>query len=709
MAFSLLGGSGKNINFALGKIIIFSFFSALSSFASAVPEPWNEAESGRLYFSSGGTDDNRSWVSGTHLHTHSEVDINGLLVRVSLNQKFVNDSASWQEAVYALPLPENAAIHAMRITVGQRQIIAEIQEKEQAEKTYRQAREAGKKAALLVQRRPNLFTQKIANIPPGEHIEVDIEYLDNARYTDGQFSWRMPTTLTPRYIPGYTTGLDSGQVAEDALFSVDEMGWARPTNRVPDASTVTPYMSSNVQNPLSLDLTLRPGMNLQSVTSPYHSIQAQQSENVWRVTLAEGSVAMDRDFVLQWLPEPSDVPVAAAFRERLSDGHDYLMVTMIPPRTESITPRARDILFILDTSGSMEGSSIRQAKLALDEALSRLQASDRFNILQFNSEFSALYPTAELADHERVKRARHWVESLRAGGGTEMYGVLQHALASASEDEEAERVQQIVFITDGAVGNENELFELVHQNLGARRLFTVGIGSAPNSYFMRKAAQFGRGSFTYIGDISEVSGKMRALFDKLGATVASHFQLHWPTEAEVYPPRIPDLYAGEPLTILARLDVLQGQLRWEGKLGTGGATQPWRGALDLHAISVAPQDAGIAKSWARQKVESLMDRHRDDSDEGGVRQEVVTLGLQYGLVTPYTSFVAVEPEISRPSDELLQKGSVPNRTPHGQSWSRGVAYPATATPMQLYVLLGTLALVLLMLNAVWPRWLRGAK
>ncbi len=230
----------------------------------------------------------------------------------------------------------------------------------------------------------------------------------------------------------------------------------------------------------------------------------------------DGPVPADRDFELHWTPDVGRAPGAAVFVEP-KDGKTYALVMLVPNAPDASLPRMpREATYIIDTSGSMAGTSIVQAKAALLYALDRLAPGDRFNVIEFNSRARPLFDVPMPVDPATLGRARSFVSGLKADGGTEMREALTLALRAPKVEG---FVRQIVFLTDGAVGNENELFALIRERLDDRRLFTVGIGSAPNSHFMTKAAQFGRGTFTYIGDTREVQEKMAALFRKLESPV----------------------------------------------------------------------------------------------------------------------------------------------------------------------------------------------
>jgi len=299
----------------------------------------------------------------------------------------------------------------------------------------------------------------------------------------------------------------------------------------------------------------------------------------------------------------------------------------------------------------------------------------------------ALFTEPQPADAEAVRRAVRWVERLEARGGTEMASALRLALRG---DEASARVRQVIFLTDGAVGNEEQLFRLIQDRLGDARLFTVGIGSAPNSHFMTKAAQLGRGTFTYIGRIEEVKTKMDELFTKLETPVLKGLQVKWPVDAraESWPARIPDLYAGEPLVVTAALEKLDGDVLVSGERDG----QLWQAKLPLghgHA------GAGVGSLWAREKVGSLVDRMRQGDAEGQFRAQILELAIGHRLVTQYTSFVAVDKTPARPAADQLKLGAVPTLLPEGWEYDKVFGeLPRGATDSRFGLLTGALALLL---------------
>jgi len=630
------------------------------------------------------------------LDTRVRIAVTGLLARVRVQQRFRNPSPEWVEARYVFPLPDDSAVDHMRMRIGERVIEGEIQEKAQARRNYERARQAGKQASLLEQQRPNIFSSSVANVPPGEEIRIEIEYQQAVQIRDGDFSLRFPMVVGPRYIPGAAV---STPLVGDHRQRFDGHGWARPTAQVPDAAHITPPVlagGQSYQNPVRLEVLLDTGIALARLESPYHAIEVEQlGEGQRRIQLSQGEVPADRDFVLQWRLMLDGLPQAALFSEQWRDRH-YSLLMVMPPAPEAVDtagPRARELILVVDTSGSMHGDSMRQARHALRLALARLRPQDSFNLIRFNHRFESLYPASVPADRGHIQKALAFVDDLQADGGTEMEPAMRHALQRRKP---GQRLRQVVFLTDGNIGNEAVLFETIRHNLGDSRLFPVGIGSAPNSHFMTRAARFGRGSYTFIGNSAEVGEKMQGLFERLAAPVLTDIRLTWtgsggqPLEAcdreGVAPPT--DVYAGEPMWLVHCADQPIKALTIEGRLGEGS----WRRSVQLQGGANA---SGVHVLWARQRIADWMARRSLGEQAQQARAEIVRIGLQHHLVSAYTSLVAVDKTPARVLQEILHARPVPTHLPKG--WSSKQVFsvlPQTATSAPLQMLLG-LAVVLL--------------
>ncbi|MEW8467911.1 MAG: marine proteobacterial sortase target protein [Candidatus Thiodiazotropha sp.] len=617
------------------------------------------------------------------LQSDLHVDINGMLARVRVEHRFLNPSSSWMEGIYQFPLPESSAVERLRMQIGERIIEGRIEEKGAAQQIYRKARKAGKKASLLRQQRANIFSVSLSNIAPGEKIRIAIEFQQQVHYAQGRFELRLPLVIAPRYIPGRP-------LASEIPSARSLVGWAQDTDQVMDASRITPPVidpRDGVVNPVSLRVRLNPGLPLQSVDSHYHPmLETVDREGVVHLRLADDRVPAERDFLLSWQPQPGYAPRSALFTDHWQ-GDDYALLMILPPDAgRSGTALARDLIFVIDHSGSMHGPSMDQAKAALRLAIGRLKTSDRFNLIGFNNRSRSLFSSPRPAGSDNLGRAFRFIDGLEAEGGTEMYPALEKALR---QRDESGRLRQVVFLTDGSVGNERALFDLIRSDLGESRLFTVGIGSAPNSLFMQRAAEYGRGSFSYIGDLSEVADRMQGLLDMLEHPAMSHINIAWqgPGDIAVEPRRLPDLYLGEPLLISLKGRVLRGSLVVEGS--RGGET--WRQVVNLEPKG---EETGLHALWARRRIASLLAVPEDEMARDERRQAVLELALKHQLISPYTSLVAVEKRVSRADGEGLAGGMMPVNLPAG--WHAGAVFgelPQTASRGPLVLLLGGLLLL----------------
>ena len=633
------------------------------------------------------------YATATLLNTDVDIQVHGVVARVSVKQEFRNEGGEWVEGIYVFPLPDTAAVDHMRLHIGDRFIEAEVREKEQAKKEYAEAKQAGKKTSLVQQQRANLFTTSVANIAPNETVVVEIEYLEDLRFDDGTFSLRFPMTLTPRYIPGQSLPDKQGS------------GWSPDTTQVEDASQITPPMVS-ISNALKISLTasVDAGMPLEIIASRYHPISVAESGGRYTVTLAGGRAPMDHDFELLWRPVPSKSPRAMIFSELTGDDPHYLLMVMPPVSDDAAGPvMPREMIFIIDTSGSMHGVSIAQAKTALQRALKGLRSGDRFNVIEFNSYTNTLFADSVDASAANIKAAQRFVSRLEANGGTEMRPALERAMRTAPSEA---YLRQIIFITDGSVGNEEELFKLIESRLAGARLFTVGIGSAPNSWFMRKAAEAGRGTFTIISALHEVGEKMDRLFRKLENPQVTNINVEWPGgfAIDAYPSVVPDLYLGEPVTVKARASgafSAGSQVRISGD-SMGGA---WSRDLQLDTNG---ESSGVAALWARARIADLLDKERRGASSEETRQAVVETAIAHHLVSKHTSLVAVDKTPVRPAAETLTKEQIANRIPYGQNGSAIFGFPATATNSAALIQTGfayLLAALLLLVTRLW--WQRG--
>ncbi|MBR9872181.1 MAG: marine proteobacterial sortase target protein [Gammaproteobacteria bacterium] len=638
----------------------------------------SQEDAGQLYLMNGQS----TWQQpALILNSDFKVQVSGLLAQTQLTREFKNTSDQWQEGVFVFPLPDKATVYGLVMTVGERRVVGRIEPKAQARKTYEKAKAAGQHAAMAEQQRPNLFTSRIANIPPGETVSVEMHFQQPVSYRQGEFELRLPTTLTPRYMPG--------EVVAEAPKDWHS-GWAMPTDQVPDAHEISPFTVrpedvSPQSHRATFTLEIEGGFPLAEVTSPSHSLHADIDGT--RVTVKpEGDrFLMNKDVIVRWRPVAGREPTAAVFYQQWQ-GQDFLMAMVLPPDTTGPVLR-RELQFAIDTSGSMAGESMIQARKALLRGLDTLRPGDYFNVIQFNSQAHALFSQPVPAERHYLARARHYVHNLQADGGTEMAGALSLAMNMDKAPVEA-LVQQMVFITDGAVGNETALFETIRRGLNDRRMFTVGIGSAPNMHFLREAARWGRGEYTAIHSSGEVNQALNKLFSAMEAPVLTDLEVRWPShgsESNAVPSKPGDLFRGRPLVQAIQGVPAAGEMEVSGKLPGG---RRWSTRLNLNHAAPA---TGLNRHWARGRIDELMDA-ASLNGESPDESRIIKLSMAHQVMSPFTSFVAVEEQPVRPTYEDLESEQLPTLLPAG-SQSGMLRYPQTATFWPLLSALGLLGLM----------------
>ncbi|MGF1706989.1 marine proteobacterial sortase target protein [Enterovibrio baiacu] len=692
------------------------------------------------------------WSEAPQLSTDADMEVNGLINRVTVTQTFTNPTDSWVNARYLFPLPQNAAVDRLTIRVGERIIVGEIQPKQKAREAFNKAAAEGKKTSLVEQHRSNLFSTQIANVAPEETIIVEIEYQETVKYEDGVFSLRFPTTFTRKYIPGlpvpsvgelspaeqaiqsdsannHITSRDNGESngetngVENAATAISSNGsasqaapvlaqmhngWAVATPQVPDANEVTPdyrdpLIDGDIQFTLSVDLNT--GLELDAVESPSAAINVQQiSLTRYVVTLSKMELA-NKDFELTWRPTAGFSPVAAMFVQEtemetsanssveLESETRYGLLMAMPPQTNERTSIPQNITFVLDVSGSMFGDAIEQAKEAVIYALNRLDPNDYFNLIIFNDEAAYLSDTPLIASLKNIGETIAVVESLKADGGTEMVGAIELAYSYEAKENFA---NQIVFITDGAIGNEAELYALIQEGLGNRRLFTVGIGSAPNSAFMQRAAISGKGTFTHIGQLNQVVSALQPLFDKLSSPVMQDIKVTWQdgTPVDAWPSPVPDLYKHQPLTLAFKIPSDAKTLNLSGKLNQ----QTWNYSIDLKNVG-AGQATGIDVLWARKQIESItLDQTLSVEQK---EQRITQLGLDHHIVTKHTSLIAIDQTPTRPLDENAASFNINPHKPHNAANGSNGVMLQSGLGSTMAMLFGGLILILSMFAWCW--------
>ncbi len=605
--------------------------------------------------------DGDSYVEAPRVATDIDITVSGPTARARVTQIFDNPTKNWVEAVYVSPLPDGGAVDTLRMVIGDRIVTGDIKGRGEARAIYDEARRTGRRATLFEQERPNIFTNSIANIGPGERVVVQIEYQEPVHRSGNISSLRAPLVVAPRYNPApplvQSVDLDGG-------------GWGHANDPVPDRDRITPPVLdprvAQPVNPVAITVRLNAGFPLGEVRSPSHAVHVETPAGDVRVITLDSKVTpADRDFELTWTPAATDAPSVGLFREHVGDA-DYVLALVTPPAVADARPEAppREIVFVIDNSGSMAGTSIEQAKASLLFALGRLKPQDRFNVIRFDHTMQALFTDTVPADAGNVARAGRFVSAIEASGGTEMVPPMKAALTDR-RGAGSQYLRQVVFLTDGEIGNEQELFDTIAAMRGRSRVFMVGIGSAPNSFLMTRASEIGRGAYTHIGSVDQVQERMRELIEKLESPAVTGLTVSYSGGAiDATPSPLPDLYRGEPVVIAARLGAPDGMLEIKGRIGD----RTWSIALP---VAKAADGAGLSKLWARRKItDAEMARRLGQANAAETDKRVLDLALAHHLVSRLTSLVAVDTTPARPDGARLVRTELPLNLPAGWDFDK---------------------------------------
>jgi Ca-activated chloride channel family protein len=543
------------------------------------------------------------------LEMQVEVTVSGVMLQAVVTQRFENASPVPVDAVYRFPLPDRAAVHDMTLKLGERTIVAEIREREQARQQFEQAKQEGQRASLVESDRPNLFSTSVANIAAGETIEVTIVYLEELRSVQGSWGLVIPLGITPRF------------------------GETEP-------------VVSNTLGRARLNVQIDVGLPLEQIESNSHPIRTGQHGARVGVTTVEELVSLDRDFQLSWRVQRAAEPMVSMLLEDRADGR-YGLLWVEPPQRDASAAIGlpTETMLVIDVSGSMAGPSLDQAKQAVIDALGRLRPGDRFNLVKFSDQATAYQTQSVAVGQAEVEAAQHWVQSLGVEGGTEIGRALELGL-SLLRDARSSLTQRLVLITDGAVANETELLTQVSAARADVRLHMIGIGDAPNRWLMRQLAEVGRGFCWFINGHEPVGPALDEFLARIERPVLSNIQIRWEgaVPLELFPRQIPDLYQGEPLLLTARF-APEAELT---AVTIDGEEQHRSAALRLMVKEqpLESQPGGLAVRWARAKVEAIQDGLHTGADPEAVRREVIAVALEHKLVTPYTSLIAVDTELA---------------------------------------------------------------
>ena len=588
-------------------------------------------------------------------HTDVKAEITGFISRVTVTQEFENPFKDKIEAVYTFPLPQNAAVDDMTMIVGARTVRGKILPREEAQAVYEAAKSNGQVASLLDQERPNIFTQSVANILPGDQVKITISYVETLSYVNGAYEFVFPMVVGPRYVPG--TPADNKPLGN---------GFAPDTDRVPDASRITPKpvppgMRSG--HDISLEVTLDAGLIIDNIASKSHVVDIERPDlHSARLRLREGATIPNKDFVLRYDVAGQSIQ-DALLTHRSEKGGFFTLILQPPERVtaEDVTPK--ELVFVLDTSGSMSGFPIEKAKETMKLALDNLYPSDTFNLITFSGDTRILFPKPVPATRANLAKAQAFLSASSGYGGTEMMTAIKAAL-DPSDDQSHVRI--VCFMTDGYVGNDMEIISEVQKHQNAR-VFAFGIGSSVNRFLLDKMAEAGRGEVEYVSLNDDGSAAARRFHERVRNPLLTDISIDWNglPVADVYPQRIQDLFGAKPVVVTGRYSsAARGTIRLKGKMAGSDFVRD----IPVEFPETMASHDVLAPLWARARVDNLMSQDYQGAQSNKMREDlkdtITQLGIEYRLMTQFTSFVAVEEMVVTDGGQP-RRIDVPIETPEG--------------------------------------------
>lgn len=571
--------------------------------------------------------------------TKVRADISGFFARITVLQEFENTYGDPIEAVYTFPLSQNSAVDRMTMTIGERVIRGRIMKREEAKKVYEAARAAGQAAALLDQQRPNIFTQSVANIMPGEKIVVEISYVETLKYEEGSYEFVFPMVVGPRYIPASVPASDARRISP-------------------------PMSNERAGHDISIDVNLNAGVPIEDVRSVSHEIESVPfSAEARKITLKNLKTIPNKDFILRYDITGKRMEDGILMHRGAKGGFFTMMIQ--PP--DSFAPKdvnPKEIVFVLDTSGSMSGFPIEKAKESMQLALDGLNPRDTFNLITFAGDTSILFEKPVPATEANLARAREFLSSRRGGGGTEM----MKAVVAALEPSDSQRHVRIAcFMTDGYVGNEAEIIGAVQKYSNAR-VFAFGIGNSVNRYLLDKMAQEGRGEVEYVSLKDDGSKAARRFHERVRNPLLTDIAVDWNGMgvSDVYPGRQPDLFSAKPVALTGRFGKSGSvSLTLRGKMAGRDYTRD----IPVTFPEAETANDALASIWARARVDELMSKcygttAANAAAQKAIEDEITQLGLEFSLMTQFTSFVAVEEKVVN-QDGRQVRIEVPVESPEG--------------------------------------------
>lgn len=599
---------------------------------AAVPAPEAESGSGHMLVLPEGQE---SPLQLPLKHTRVKADITGITATVRVIQEFGNPYTTPIEAIYVFPLPHNAAVYAMKMVIGERVIEGKIKPRREAQEIYNQAKQQGRTASLLDQERPNIFTQSVANILPGDDIKVEISYFQDLSYVEGSYEFVFPMVVGPRYIPGQP----SGQTGS---------GWSPDTGRVPDGSRISPpLLPPEVRSghDIEVHVELDAGLPFRDLETPSHAIRVtRETEAQALITLAPGDRIPNKDFILRWKVDQKD-PVAGWLAHKDSTGGYFLLLLQPEVHLARAEIAPREYVFVIDTSGSMHGFPLDQCKRIVEKCLKDLKPDDRFQIVLFAGSASTLAPAPLDATAKNIRRALQYVSAARGGGGTEFLPALKKAL---NVPPDPERARIVLFLSDGYIGYETEVLKYMDQHRGDTNLFPLGVGSSVNRYLIDGMARIGQGEPFYLTPDEDPEPVVERFFNYVSRPSLINIEVEFKgiEVSELRPYELPDLFAGRPLSLVGKYEKGgRGKVVLTGWL----AGHRWKQTLKVKLPDRETKNPGLACLWARRSIEALSDQQAlGEISEKQAKKRITELALRYSLMSAYTSFVAVDSQVRNP-------------------------------------------------------------
>jgi Ca-activated chloride channel family protein len=561
--------------------------------------------------------------------THADVHIAGVIANVTVKQTYRNDGTTTISARYVFPASTRAAVYGMKMTIGDRVIVAKIKEKDQAKTEYDAAKREGKTASLLEEQRPNVFTMSVANILPKDRIDVELRYTELLVPTDGTYELVYPTVVGPRYV---------SERAQDSSFAA-----------IPYTHAGTPPTYA-----LGLDVAIDAGMAIQALESPSHTIATHwgASHTSAKVDVTDGGSG-NRDFVLRYRLAGKDL-VSGLMLYPGAKENFFLLMVQPPhrPSSEDIVPR--EYIFIVDVSGSMHGFPLEVSKRLMRDLLTRLRPTDKFDVLLFSGA-SELYSAHSVeASKASIDDALAFIDAHQSGGGTELLPAMQQAMQLPRPEGKISR--SFVVVTDGYIAEEPAVFDHIKDHLGEANVFAFGIGTAVNRHFMEGVAKAGQGEPFIVLDEKEADTAAKKFRAYVESPVLTEVKAAFDSFAayDIAPKVLPDVFADRPVVVF-------GKYRGSpsGKITLTGASGRGRFVNTIDASTVTPDASNVALSylWARARISELSDFYNQDAH----KDEVTRLGLEYNLLTRFTSFLAVDQIVRAPggSTDVVQPSPMP--------------------------------------------------